>query len=274
MMKTKQLYIVILVLLSMVDCSKSNCGVRSEIGQVEKSFFGDSCLVVFASNKPNGYDVSVVKGGGLCLWHFQRGDSINVYINTYDSCPEDIDTLGSGTYTREIEMPTTNDFLWDGIGRTLLFFRDVNFDGEEELVVGPYGSYRGDSFYNFYDLAHSVGGVRFIESLDDEIYQYMAEGPYWKTEFDYENKTIHISEGYNGDYTELWGKVVKDKYGNESLKAVRKECTEFLLDIDGSVVTDTYKLIDDNLKLVSSDTVKYGMKYYTFDGEEYVPIEE
>lgn len=82
----------------------------------------------------------------MVLLNLTRGDSINRYIAldkfpmclTFSSCqdPSYRNVLRAcGTYIRELDIPMQKELLWD------FFFMNVNFDGDEELVV----SYEGYS---------------------------------------------------------------------------------------------------------------------------------
>ena len=122
------------------------------------TFFGDSTLTIISANRPNGYLVKFFQTKDMVLLNLSRGDSINRYIAldefpmslTFSSC-QDLsyrnDLRACGTYIRELDIPVQKELTMG------LFFMDVNFDGDEELVV----SYEGYNqlYFACYDLVHA-----------------------------------------------------------------------------------------------------------------------
>lgn len=158
--------IIFLIVLfwSIVSCSTSDNSTTNNTLKNEtslKDFFGDSLLTIVSSNRPNGYLVKIFQTKDLLLLNLTRGDSINQYVAIHEiplSVREGFPDLTDGcypnsigSYIREINIPIVKEL------RSGLFFMDVNFDGEEELVIEHLGYNR--TYYACFDIVHGVANV-------------------------------------------------------------------------------------------------------------------
>lgn len=242
------------------DSAKKESEMRTETISTEPeapSFFGDSVLTIISSNKPNGYSVKFFQTKDLTLINLSRGDSINQYIalheipqavwwNSFSDLTFGDKPLVTGTYIREIDIPV-EDYLSRG-----LFFMDVNFDGEEELVIEHPGYNR--SYYACFDVAHGVPNVTpgILQAMDEEPYNLFVCGDEdTDTEFDAKKKTIHITEKTSYcSSVEIWCEMVRVLgYKKPKLRVVRQE--ERYYSSEGHVLKTVYKRIDGELKEVS-----------------------
>lgn len=224
-------------------------------------FFGDSTLTIVSSNRPNGYLVKIFQTNDLTLLNLSRGDSINQYVaiheipksvskESFSNLTDGDEPKSTGVYVREINIPIETH-LCHG-----LFFMDVNFDGEEELVI----EYRGYNrfYYACYDVVNGVANVtpgilhpmneppyNNIVSESSDIYGSIV------TEFDYDKKTIHIFEQMGaGSHVETWCEMVRDnEYDKPKIQIVRQEDVYFTVD---TIFKTTYVRIDGELKKVST----------------------
>lgn len=238
-----------------VSCHNSN-SIKSESNVCQETiFFGDSTLTVIATNEPNGYDVKIFKSVDIMLMNLKRGDSINqfvpiVYFPDFDGeeCSEEL----FGTIYRKINIPIEKEALGTGI-----FFMDVNFDGEEELLIEYPGYNR--RYFACFDLLHGNTSVvpGILTPMDEPPYNNIvgpvyAEAGEISTEFDYKNKTIHILEqiGCCSHY-ETWAEYGKDdEWETSSVRVIRQERVDYTA--DGRMIIEIYERKDGELKLVSS----------------------
>lgn len=237
-------------------------GKLPNISMSEKSFFGDSTLVIKSSNMPNGYRVSIISNKNLILYHFERGDSISQYLTLHIFPYEAWRYEDSvGVYSLEIDIPVHK---LDTITANCpdLFFMDMNFDGEEELVVKHQG-------YNrvYYACFNLVKGNRksscpwLLECDNEPPYHNIVGGddrtPCY-TCFDYKKKGIYIYETMGCcAHQETWAKYFEgDDFGNEAKVKVVKE-KYYDLWADGTEHIKTYKMVDDSLKLVDNKILSH-----------------
>lgn len=233
--------------------------ISEEIGA--PTFFGDSTLTIISSNKPNGYNVKFFQTKYLTLINLTRGDSINQYIALHEipesvrweylrDLTDGIEPMAIGTYIREIKIPIEKSQLGWG-----LFFMDVNFDGEEELVIAHPGYNR--TYYACFDIVNGEANITpgILHSMDEEPYNNIVTGDGIDTEFDFKNKTIHIFESLGCcSYQETWCEMVSDyEYDEPKIQVVRREYVENMSDY---VIKKIYKRIDGELKEVSSTREK------------------
>lgn len=222
-----------------------------------------------SSNRSNGYLVKFLQTPQLTLINLSRG-AINRYIALHE-IPWNISTptfaelsylekpLNFGTYIREFEIPVEKEL---GMG---LFFMDVNFDGEEELVI----EYKGYNryYYACFDLIHGSKNVTpgILQPMSEEPYNNFVSFGDSYTEFDYDNKTIHIFEQMGCcSHVETWCAMVKDsEYSNPKLRIVRKEDVDYTA--DGYVIKTIYKRVDGELKEVVS--TKRKIEYEQVDNQ-------
>ena len=225
------------------------------------TFFGDSTLTIVSSNRPNGYLVKFFQTPELTLLHLSRGN-INRYIALheipwYTSTPTFADLqyldkpLCFGTYIREIEIPVVKEL---DMG---LFFMDVNFDGEEELVI-EYNRYNR-YYYACFDLVHGSKTITpgIMQPMEEEPFNNIVAGKdNTYTEFDYDNKTIHIYEQMGCcSHVETWCAMIKDgAYNTPKIRIVRKEDVDYT--DDGYKLTKIYERVDGELKEVSNTREK------------------
>lgn len=256
---------ILTLVLSLVSCSHSGNNTTDEAVDrkaMAPGFFGDSTITIISSNRPNGYLVKIFQAKDLILLNLSRG-SINRYIAiheipfslamgifddlVYDGIPDSI-----GAYIREMDIPVVKDSPVSGLS-----FMDVNFDGEEELVISHPGYNR--TYYACFDLVN--GDV----NVTPGILQPMSEPPYnnivsgfgmTKTEFDHDKKTIHIFEQTGCcSYVETWCEMVSDhEFDTPRIQVVREEKVYYTA--DGHENKTIYKRIDGELKEVSSTCKK------------------
>ncbi|MDE6538051.1 MAG: hypothetical protein K2M13_08480 [Muribaculaceae bacterium] len=234
----------------------------TEKNSVATGFFGDTILTIISANRPNGYLVKIFQTKDLTLFNFSRGDSINRYITldeiplslsmgelsdlTYGDSPDSI-----GTYIREINIPVKREL---GYG---LFFMDVNFDGEEELIIEHLGYNR--TYYACFDIVNGSANITpgILQPMNDAPFNNIVSGgDDTYTEFDYDKKTIHIFEQLGCcSHVETWCEMVRDyKSDVPKIKVVRREDVEYTT--DGYVITTNYKRVEGELKNVSSTRKK------------------
>lgn len=221
------------------------------------TFFGDSTLTVISANKPNGYSVKFFQTKDLTLLNLSRGDSINQYIALHEIpmsvWMESFPDLTYGdkpmtisTYFREINIPIEENL---GMG---LFFMDVNFDGDEELVIEHPGYNR--TYYACFDIVHGVANVTsgILNPMNEPPFNNIVSGGEGYTEFDYDKKTIHINEQMGCcSHVETWCEMIRDyEFDTPKVQIVHREDVDYTA--DGYVVKTIYKRIDGELKEVSS----------------------
>ncbi len=172
------------------DRLDDNANFKDKLVKIQPYFMGDASLMVTSTNSPNGYSITVLKNGDVGIWHFQRGDSVNCYL-ALNQLPADLErelSDKSGSFNERFDIPVTKELAGD------MFFMDINFDGEEEFIVSRMGYNR--TYYACYDLVD--GETDFYTGLLNPMleppYDQLIGGDCGTTTFDYEKKTIHISE--------------------------------------------------------------------------------
>lgn len=265
-MKLFQYLLTCIVLLGAVSCDKNQHINSADANCMpETSFFGDSTLTIISSNTSNGYQVKIFKSKDLILLNLTRGDSINQYIplnmipqslvnvsDLSDIIGEEADVDKSiGTYVREISIPVEKECLGRGI-----FFMDVNFDGEEELLVEHPGYNR--IYFACFDIVYGNSNVTpgILQPLAQEPYNNIVSTDYptdyvgnIDTSFDYAKKTIHITEQIGCcRHVDTWCEfVADDEWDRPSVKVTRKEEVEHTS--DGRQLTKVYIREDGKLVL-------------------------
>lgn len=265
MKKALILLTTILAFSLFVGCCQSNDNNKiGELSEMEKTFFGDSTVVLIAQKPQNGYKVSIIYNGNLCLCHFERGDSISQYCAIH-KLPYELryyEEDSVGVFSVDIDFPILK---LDTIGGTKdtpdMFFMDMNFDDEEEFVVKHDGYNR--FYYACFDLVKgnwesSCPGI--LESTNtppyNNIVSGIAEQPAY-TVFDYEKKEIFIYETIGCcTYNKVWAKYFEgDIYGTApSVKVVKQ--VEYESDATGQRIK-TYLLENDTLKLVETQFIDF-----------------
>lgn len=234
------------------------CGSKQDrmlLPKENTSFFGDSVLTILSSDRPNGYSISILKNKDLCLWHFQRGDTINRYLALpYVPFHIEEDFLDTtGVFTCDFELPILNKLSENTYYGNPYFFMDVNFDGEAEFIVAYEGFNR--IYYACFDL---VNGNRydswagFLSPMDEKPYDNIVGGWCGETKFDYKNQIIHITEDMGSrDTVETWAKPMKSDYYEDKPKVRVFKKIEKNYFLDGSQHITEYGLVNDTLKEIS-----------------------
>lgn len=184
----KKLLLFLLVLTACQNDKMMNSQNDKVANKGVPEFFGEGSAVVNLTNHPNGYDISILKTKDLCVWHFERGDSINRYLALH-GLPSNIE-LTSDSCSMKIDLPTKRE-LTGRYGD--FFFMDVNFDGEPEFIV-PYIGYNSIRFacFNLVDGNNNEPCIGFLTPMDQEPFTYFISGDRGETKFDYENKSIYF----------------------------------------------------------------------------------
>lgn len=239
----------------------------------DMAFFGDSTCTIISSNRPNGYLVKIFISKDLTLLNLSRGDSINQYvplsINASDLRfyiePTDSDLNPYhpvvdkfGTYIREINIPIEKEQLGHG-----LFFMDVNFDGEEELVIEHPGFNR--QYYACFDIVNGIANTTpgilapmseapYNNIVSTNLPEEMVGGIY--TEFDYDKKTIHIVEQIGCcAHIETWCEYISDsEWDKPSVVVIKEEHVES--NMDGQK-TEVYTRQNGKLELTNTIMKKW-----------------
>lgn len=265
MLEKIALYLFGLILVLFGCCSCINNNSLSNHSK-EANFWGDSILTIISSNRPNGYLVKFLMSKDLILMNLSRGDSINQYIAIHEiplsvrygspirkltNDGVNLDTIG--VFLHNIKIPVEKE-LGNG-----MFFMDVNFDGEEDLLIEHRGYNR--VYFACFDLVNGNANVSpgILLPMKEEPFNNIvmrdpnlpreAYGDIF-TEFDHENKEIHIFEaiGCYG-HVETWCKMVPVEYCNRTeLKIVKKE--EVNIEHMNRVRT-TFERVNGELVLVS-----------------------
>ena len=247
-LKMKKLLLGLLLLTACRNDKEAN--VEVNLGVPE--FFDEESAVVNLTNHPNGYDISILKTKDLCLWHFERGDSINRYLALH-GLPSNIE-LTSDSCAMEIDLPTKQE-LTGRYGD--FFFMDVNFDGEPDFIV-PYIGYNNTRFACF-DLVNGNNNepcIGFLSPMDKEPFVYFTGGEGGETVFDYENKTIRIHYQSGGSsIVEMCISLVGSS-PHQSLAVTKRVETEYCANMQETHIT-TYELQGDSLKQVSVEIEKW-----------------
>lgn len=222
------------------------------------TFFGDSTLTIISSNRPNGYLVKFFQTKDMTLVNLSRGDSINQYVALSEiprslciaSCgdlTDGVNPIAVGTYKRELNIPVEENLS------TGIFFMDVNFDGNEELLIEYPGYNR--TYYACFDIANGSSNVTpgILQPMDDRPFNNIVSGSEdIFTEFDHEKKTIHIYEQLGCcSHIETWCEMVSDwEYDTPKIQVVRQE--EVSYTPDGYMTTTISKRIDGELTPIST----------------------
>lgn len=242
--------------LGIFACKENNLANSDSDFVQETSFFGDSTLTIVSSNKSNGYTIKIFQSKNLTLMNLSRGDSINQYVPLYsiptsliyDSDINDLiwgESVGDslGTYVREINIPVEREKLGRGI-----FFMDVNFDGEDELLIECPGYNR--IYFACFDIVNKEATVTpgILQPMDEEPYNNIVSTNYPEdmvgtidTEFDYSDKSIHIFEQMGCcSHIETWCKLIaEDEWEKPSVKIIRREEVDYAA--DGRILTKVYE---------------------------------
>lgn len=202
--------------------------------------------------------MKIFQTNDVTLLNFSRGDSINqlvsihqlpesVWENSFPDLTNGRKPLAKGTYMREINIPV-KDNLEPG-----LFFMDVNFDGEEDLLIDHPGYNR--TYYACFDIANGIANITpgILHPMDEYPYSNIVseEFDYCYTEFDYEEKKIHILDRIGPCHVESWCEMVEESgYIHPVIRVVKREETG--LDDIGRYIIN-YERIDG--KLIPVDTI-------------------
>lgn len=257
----KALYIIYLTLLTTISCKNANestiQNLRLPPVHDQTSFFGDNTLTVISSEKINGYDISLFRSDDITAINFKRGDSINVYVAMAEF-PHELDVVSLdtvGVITRDLTDAFPNSDKMDADWPGICFFMDVNFDGERDFVISHRGYNR--IYYACFDL---VNGNQhnpcpgFLTPMDEEPYNNLVGGLCGETTFDYDKKTIHISEQMGCcSHVETWCKLIPGKFGEkDKVKVIRREESDYYANDNGDRIQyrDIYQLQNDTLKFV------------------------
>lgn len=254
-MKSLPVVIISLIWLSVLGCGRRHNVVSQTVENT--NFFGDSVVTILSSNQPHGYSISIIKNNELCLWHFQRGDSISRYL-ALNCFPHDLDFSvqdSIGTFIRNFDIPTC-DTLSDDLYFHKVFFMDVNFDGEVDLVF-PYQGFNR-IYYACFNLAHGDDNVTqgILQPMNEPPYNNIVSGGEdIYTEFDYDKKTIHIFEQMGCcSNVESWCEMTSEyEYDTPKVRIIRQEKVDY---INGYEIRTNYKRIDGDLKEISSTREK------------------
>ena len=262
----KRIYILLTTIFAFslfVSCCQSNDNNKmGELSEMEKTFLGDSAVVLIAQQPQNGYKVSIIYNGDLCLCHFERGDSINQYC-TIPWLPSDVRSYENsvGVYSVDLHFPVIQPDTLKAPDDSDMFFMDMNFDGEEEFVVVHEGYNR--YYYACFDLVRGNSNGQcpglleaYWEPPYNNLVSGIAEQPAY-TVFDYEKKEIYIYETIGCcKYNKVWAKYFEgDIYGTApSVKVVKQ--VEYESDATGQRIK-TYLLENDTLKLVETQFIDF-----------------
>ena len=263
MKKALVLFTTILAFSLFVGCFQSNDNNKiGELSEVEKTFFGDSAVVLIAQKPQNGYKVSIIYNAHLCLCHFERGDSINQYC-AIPWLPSDVRSYENsvGVYSADLNFPVIQPDTLMAPDDSDMFFMDMNFDGEEEFVVACPGG-NGAPYYTCYDLVHKNWDdlcPNLQKPLNEPPYDMLVSGRLEQsayTVFDYQNREIHefLSSGCC-KYYEVWAKYFDGAdFTAPIVKVVKRvECDGY---VSGQLMK-TYLLQDDTLKLVKVEDIPF-----------------
>ena len=251
--------------VSLVGCNnrpgqalESDAPQKRCLSQCDISFFGDNVALFLAIKPQNGYRISLIHSAHLNLIHFERGDTISRYcaIHKLPSSLWDYEEDSIGIFNVDIEIPVIQvDTLVDSEDVPDMFFMDMNFDGEDEFVVAHEGYNR--TYYACFDLVNgNPNGAcpGLLEAINEPPYNNIVSGIVQQpsyTVFNRKKKEIYIYETIGCcSYYETWAQYYEgDYYGHmPEVKIVRKENHEW--SVDGTEHIETYKLINDSLKLV------------------------
>lgn len=181
------------------------------------------CVTILFTEPINAYITQVtlhpdddITGVGMAEWKFSKGgktikldtgyswDWIHDVLEKEDETPKYIGE--SYKYTPISEMVQGRDIV---IKNTPFCFKDVDFDGEYEICFRSPGWNR--YYYNTYKIVSATKAELMTGHPYNNIVYSDVET--CKTEFDYENKTIHLEEVYGSsvsDHTYKRRTVVTD----------------------------------------------------------------
>ena len=260
-------FVITIMTMTLAGChreTKRDCS--SDLSNVEATFWGDSTTVLIANQLQNGYKVSIINNQELCLFHFERGDSISQYFAVH-RLPRDLrhyEEDSIGVFHVDVDFPVLK---LDTIGGCQeipdMFFMDVNFDDEEEFVVRYEGYNR--FYYACFDLVN--GNYKgacpgLLESIQDEPYNNLVSGIEEQqayTVFDRQKKEMYIYESIGCcRNVETWAKWFEgDIYGTKAqVKVIKKVESDWLYG-DGTQHIDTYLLQNDTLRLVKREKIPF-----------------
>ena len=251
----------ILITFALVGCLHDNGSkaIKEGVSKTDAYFFGDSSVVLTANDIQNGYQVSFINNKQIVLVHFERGDSISRYC-ALDRLPECLRNYedSMGVFSVDINIPVVKVDTLGGKNTPVsdIFFMDVNFDGEEEFLLGQEGN--GWVGYTCYDLAKGTGSI--LNPMQEEPYNSISYGiapcQAGYTVFDYQNKEIFIQHSIGAStFHNIWAKYFEgDSFGNAGkVKVVKIEEHEWKG--DGLMHVKTFKLVNDTLKLVEEKDI-------------------
>ena len=258
--------IVFALIILLWSCNNMEPGYLSEVGEIPtriNAFWGDSSTVFVVKELQNGYRISILNNKELCLFHFERGDTISRYFAIHElpyECRLYEESIG--VFPVDINFPVCKLDTLDGTCPSM-FFMDVNFDGEEDFVVVHQGYNR--EYYACFDLVKgnqngSCPGL--LESNNEPPYNNLVGGGYGHnyTAFDYKNKEIHIYESLGCcAHQETWAKY---QNGNEfgfgkGVKVEKSVLHELIGGDEGKEIVTTYKMVNDTLKIVNVEEIPF-----------------
>ena len=265
-MKKLSLTTVFVLIVLFMGCNEEVRQSQIEMGAIPmgiNAFWGDSSAVFVAKELQNGYRISILNNKELCLFHFERGDSISRYFAVHElpfECRLYEDSIG--VFPVDIIFPVCKLDTLDGKCPPM-FFMDVNFDGEEEFVVAYPGYNR--EYYACFDL---VKGNRngscpgLLESTNEPPYNNLVGGGYGHnyTAFNYKNKEIYIYESLGCcAHQETWAKYQNgDEFGfGKGVKVEKSVHYEFSGGEEGKEIVTTYKMVNDTLKIVNIEEIPF-----------------
>jgi hypothetical protein len=140
----------------------------------------------------------------------------------------------------EFNIPVEKDSLGSGI-----FFMDVNFDNEDELVIEGPGYNR--CYFACFDLVGNPS-PSILGPIREPPYNNIVSSMSSKTDFDFKNKTIHIFEQIGCcSHIETWCKMMSDyDFGPQKLVVYKQEDVVYWN--DGTTHKTIYKRVDGELK--------------------------
>ncbi len=218
-------FIIIFAILFLLSCGQKKENVplveqkieQDNVQETKTENFSENPRVFITYNQPvNGYKVEVMwfpRGGyseiGIGIIKFTH-ISENNYFEIVNELFSDyyLDSLvrnhshvfyDGESFTSDYIPPTK-----DELGHNTPFqFLDVDFDGEEELLINKR---RGHRDWNLYDV-YKVGDF-YIKKLTRKPFDYLEDG----NKFDFENKTItqFWSSGWN-NFTKLVYRYQKEE---------------------------------------------------------------
>ena len=251
--------VLTLFLAVMSACGGNNSRNADNGASPQSAFFGDSTLTIISTNRPNGYLMKVFKSKDLTLLNLTRGDSINQYVPIHDInvVSHGIWPDSCGVYYREFDIPVEKQELGSGT-----FFMDVNFDGEEELLIEHPGYNR--TYYACFDIVNGEANVTpgILSPMSEPPYNNIVSTDYPEimgeihTDFDYDKKTIHIVEQMGcSAHMETWCEyIAESEWEKPKVTEVRQEYVEYTAN---GYTTEVYTRKDGKLELTNTIHKKY-----------------